>query len=433
MSKIWLIARHQFRKEAGKKSFLVVLFSLPLFVAFTLGFGYLMSRLDNKTTWLGYVDQAGILVQSEVEAEQDVHLVPFATPEAARAALESGQISAYYVIPPGYSGGGEVELVFFEPPSGAAGRTFRDVVRLNLLAGRSADIVERALTGATLTVQASETGRTYPGGGPEPGQLMPVAVALIFAFLALTTSGYMAEAVVEEKENRTMEIIVTSVSPGRMMNGKIVGALGIAGLQLAIWIVFLAAAFWLGQLLFDSEWLRQFTLEWRDLGLILLVALPSYVFLAAAMTAIGASIVENQEAHQVGPLFFLVIFMPTWLLIPIANNPDGPLALIFSLIPGPSVVTLAIRNVFTQVPAWQYGAATAIAAMCAVAMMWAAGRAFRISMLRYGRRLHWRELFGSRQLSPEVGDLHEAKRLTKMYENRGHPGDQSISVGERHE
>lgn len=407
MSKIWLIARHQFKKEAGKKSFLIILFSLPLFVAFTIGFGYLMSRLDNKTTWLGYVDQAGILVQTELEEGQDVHFVPFATPEAARAALEEGQISAYTVIPAAYSGGGEVELVFFEQPPGAAMRTFRDVVRLNILAGRSPDIVERALSGANLTVQATETGRTYPGGGPEPGQLLPVVVAVIFAFLALTTSGYMAEAVVEEKENRTMEIIVTSVSPGRMMNGKIVGALGIALLQLAVWVVFLAAAVWLGRVLLDSEWLRRLTLEWRDLGLILLVALPSYVFLAAAMTTIGASIVENQEAHQVGPLFFLVIFMPTWLIIPIANDPDGTLAVVFSLIPGPSVVTLAIRNVFTQVPAWQYGAAAAIAALCAVAMMWAAGRAFRISMLRYGRRLHWRELFGNATLSAVGKGLHE--------------------------
>ena len=219
-------------------------------------------------------------------------------------------------------------------------------------------------------------------------------VAVIFAFLALTTSGYMAEAIVEEKESRTMEIIVTSVSPGRMMNGKILGALGIALLQLTVWLVFLAAAVWFGRDVLGVEWLRQFTAEWRDLWLILLVALPSYVFIAAAMTAIGASLIEGQEAQQVGPLFFLIIFLPTFLLIPIASKPDGAIAVVFSLIPGTSVVTLAIRNLFTQIPTWQYAAAAAIATLCAVVMIWAAGRAFRISMLRYGRRLNWRELFG---------------------------------------
>jgi ABC-2 type transport system permease protein len=394
MSKVWLIARHQFKKEVSQRSFLILLFSLPLFLAFTVGFGYLVSQLENDKTWLGYVDRAGILVQTVQEEEQDVQLVPFASVSEARAALDEEHISAYYVIPPEYAGGGEVELLFVEPPPYAAVRAFEDMVRLNLLAGQSPVVVERALSGANLTVLASDSGRAFPNRGPAPGQFLPIVVAVIFAFLALTTSGFMAEAVVEEKESRTMEIIVTSVSPGRMMNGKILGALGIALLQLTVWLVFLAAAVWLGRDVLGVEWLRQFTPEWRDLGLILLVALPSYVFIAAAMTAIGASLIEGQEAQQVGPLFFLIIFLPTFLLIPIATKPDGVIAVVFSLIPGTSVVTLAIRNLFTQIPVWQYAAAAAIATLCAALMIWAAGRAFRISMLRYGRRLNWRELFG---------------------------------------
>ena len=95
------------------------------------------------------------------EEREDVQLVPFASASEARLALEQEQISAYYVIPPEYAGGGEVELVFVEPPPYAAQRAFEDVVRLNLLAGRSPAIVERALSGANLTVLASDSGRVH--------------------------------------------------------------------------------------------------------------------------------------------------------------------------------------------------------------------------------------------------------------------------------
>jgi len=104
MSKVWLIARHQFRGEVSKRSFLLVLFSLPLFLTFTIGLGYLTVRLEEESTALGYVDQVGLLVETAAQPEEDdVRLIPFDTPEAARAALEAEEIDAYYVLPADYA------------------------------------------------------------------------------------------------------------------------------------------------------------------------------------------------------------------------------------------------------------------------------------------------------------------------------------------
>jgi len=131
------------------------------------------------------------------------------------------------------------------------------------------------------------------------------------------------------------------------------------------------------------------------------VALPSYLFLAALMTVVGATLVESQEAQQAGPLFFMLLFVPMYLLIPITENLNGPLSLGLSLFPATSVLTLAIRSVFTEIPVWQTALSAIIALVSGIVMVWLAGKAFRMSMLRYGQRLKWRELFARRRSASE--------------------------------
>lgn len=399
MSKVWLIAQHQFRQEAGKRSFLLVLFSLPLFLTVSIGLGYLASRLEEESTRLGYVDQAGLLVEFPAEPEDyDVRLAPFDTPEAARAALEVGEIDAYYVLRAeadvGRTDTHRAELVYFEPPHPDATCYFQNVVRLNLMADQSPAVVERTLSGAKVSVLAIELKREFPAGGPSAVQFVSLIAAAIFAFLVLTTSVYMLQVVVEEKENRTMEILISSVSATRMMVGKIIGALGIGAMQLVVWLVFLIGAAWLGGSVLGINWLQNISPNWRDVLMIVIVALPSYLCIAALMTAVGSTLVEVQEAQQVGPLFFMVLLLPLYLILPITHNLNGPLSLGLSFFPLTSVVTIGMRSIFMEIPVWQIAVSATIALASGAVMVWLAGKAFRMSMLRYGQRLRWRELFG---------------------------------------
>jgi ABC-2 type transport system permease protein len=410
MSKVWLIAQHQIRQEVSKRSFLLILFSLPLFLAVTVGLGYLASRLDEESVTLGYVDQADLLAQMPAEPEQgDVRLVPFDSPEAARAALEAGEVDAYYVLMADYATTRQAEIVYFEPPGLDAMRTFQDVVRLNLVADQPPAVADRLLSGANVTVRATENNRRFPDGGPGAGQFVPLIVAVIFAFLVLTTSGYMMEAVVEEKENRTVAIIVSSVSTTEMMTGKIMGALGIALMQLAVWLAFLVGAVWLGSNVLAIDWLQDITLNWRDLLVIVAIALPCYLFIAALTTLVGATLVESQEAQQVGPLLFILLLLPMYLLLPIIQHPNGPLSLGLSFFPVTSVMTVAFRSLFIEVPMWQVVLSAAIALGSGVVTVWLAGGAFRMSMLLYGKRLRWRDLFsGKNKDRPVRPHLSEA-------------------------
>jgi ABC-2 type transport system permease protein len=188
--------------------------------------------------------------------------------------------------------------------------------------------------------------------------------------------------------------MVSSVSPLQMMAGKIAGALAIAALQLLVWVVCLVAALWLGGSVLDITWMQGIRPNWRDLLMAVVVAVPTFAFIAALMTALGSTLVESQEAQQAGGLFFIPLFLPVYLVVPITQNPGGALSLGLSFFPLTSVTTIALRSILVEVPAWQVAVSAAISLVCAVLMVWLAAKAFRANMLRYGQRLRWREIFG---------------------------------------
>jgi ABC-2 type transport system permease protein len=402
MAKAWLIAQHHFMQEVRKRSFIIVLFSLPLFLAVSIGAGYLAARLQEQSTTLGYVDPAGLLADTSARPEgADVRLVPYATAQEALGALRAGEIDATYLLPDAPNGR-RAQLIYLEPPDYKATRYFEELVRRNRLAGQPPALVERVLSGADVTVRASERHRDFPGGEPSAAHVLPLMAAAIFAFLVLTTSGYMAEAVVAEKENRTMEIITSSVSPGRLMAGKILGGLGIAALQLAVWVTCLVLALWLGGQVLQIEWLQEIQPNWRDIGMIVAVAVPSYLFMGALTTMIGSTMVDNQEAQQLGGLAFVVLFMPVYLAVLLIQDPNGLLAVALSLFPPTAVVTIALRSLLLEVPTWQIALSAGVALASGIGMVWLAGKTFRLSMLRYGQRLRPRDLFARRSRSKPV-------------------------------
>ncbi|HET6443607.1 MAG TPA: ABC transporter permease [candidate division Zixibacteria bacterium] len=394
MRKMWLVARHQFIKEASKRSFILVLLALPLFLVFTIGLGFLISQIEKESATIGFVDHPGLLTRSLPASEgEDIELQAFESRESAISALDNDQIAAFYVIADDYFETQDVELVYNESPPYQAVQLFEDTVRFNLMTGEPDAIVDRMLSGADVTVRVTEANREFAAGNPTFANFLPLIVAAMIGFLVLTTSGYLTEVIVDEKENRTIEIVITSLSTGRMMAGKIMGAIGIAIVQLTIWVAFLVAAIWLGGNVLDIGWLQSIDPNWSDLLKVVIVAVPTYLCIAALMTLIGSSLVDNQEANQAGMLSMLFIFVPIYAFVPIATNPNGPLAIGLTFFPATSITTVALRSLVAEVPTWQIVAAAAIAFSTALLLIWLAGRTFRVAMLRYGQRLKLADLF----------------------------------------
>ena len=125
----------------------------------------------------------------------------------------------------------------------------------------------------------------------------------------------------------------------------------------------------------------------------ILVLLPSFVLVAALMATIGATVSEAREGQQMAGLISLPIWIPYMLFGLLMNNPNSPIALILGFLPLIAPVTMLVRDGLTILPAWQIAVSSVIQILFAVGTIWLAGRAFRLGMLRYGKRLPWRELF----------------------------------------
>ena len=419
MAKMWLVARYEYTRHVARRSFAFGLLSLPLIVALLIGIGTLSGALQGEEpAVVGYVDRAALLtlpeaLSGEGETETSVRWVPFQEEGAAQAALEVGEIQAYYVLPPGYAETRQVELVYIQEPDREVVRQFEDLLRVNLLAGQPNAVARRVLQGSDLLVRLPGAG---PGStrefsaGPTLGQLLPVLVGFALILLTFVSSGYLMEAVADEKVNRTMEILWTSVSPGQLLSGKVLGITGIAFSYLAAWAGLTALLVAIGGNVLGLEWLRDLRVDPAALAVALLTLVLSYVLVAALMAALGAISAETHAAQQVTAVLISFYIMPMAFIPGIMQNLNGPFAIGASLLPLTAPVALPLRIAFAQVPVLQIAASVAIQGLCALGALWLAARALRLGMLRYGQRLRLGELFGGARSSSLAYERRAPKR-----------------------
>jgi ABC-2 type transport system permease protein len=105
-------------------------------------------------------------------------------------------------------------------------------------------------------------------------------------------------------------------------------------------------------------------------------------------------VADVQESQQIGGMLSLVFTLPIYAVQAMVEQSSGPLAVGLSLFPLTALVSYCLLTGFSSVPLWQVAASVSILAASATGAIWLAGKAFRLGMLRYGKRVDWRELLG---------------------------------------
>jgi ABC-2 type transport system permease protein len=396
--KFWLVVTHEYVRHVRRKRFVFALLSIPLLVLLLIGVAILSARMQYNGKPAGVVDLSGNfpVLQAIPKALQSASLlpaisfIPYDSEQEARAALDAQKIQAYFVIDTNYLQNAEVSMVF----SGKVGNTvetdFRDFIRYNLLSNEPEEIRLRLGEGSNLIIRSPD-GKRELAENNIMGIILPVLAGAVFVIGINTTGGYLLEAMVEEKENRTMEIVMTSLSPRTLMTAKIISSLTIGLTQLVFWLLF----GWVCILSTRNiiPFLENFSVAPSFFVLLILTFLPAFVMVGALMAMVGALATESSEAQQVAGLFSLPIILPYWFITTIMFNPNSPVAIGLSLFPFSATVALPLRIAFTEVPGWQIAAALGILLFCATGAIWLASRAFQKGMLRYGKRLAIKELF----------------------------------------
>lgn len=408
MRKMWLVVKHDYWKAVRQKGFLLALFSLPLFIALSVGLGYFMRSQEINSDAIGYIDYSGQFEStdslSSISDDEVIDILNLPEVSEAENMLRSGELQAYFVIPEGYPQEKDIELYFLDEPRENAVKDFYDFLQFNLTSDFPIQIRKRVTTGTSSIIRTPDGSREFPDNNPPVSLFIPLIIGLGFVMLLLISSGYLMSGFLDEKSNRTIELIFTSLSPVQLVGSKLITMVAIGVTMVTTWAIVGILAFFIGKNLLDLAWMQDMTVNWRDILTILVVALPSYFFAAALMLAIGLLLGNNQEAESVGPLFFMAAFIPIYFLVPITRDLNSPIAIVFSSLPITSILTVGLRNIFVEIPPWQLILSACIQLLFVAGALWLATATFRIGMLRTGSRIHWNELFpGSRKQVNERG------------------------------
>jgi ABC-2 type transport system permease protein len=396
MRKLWVVAAHEYLKITRKRSFLFGTLAMPLFFVVIMALTIVVVVAGEDQRPIGYVDQAGVLqvVTSLPPTEDDgptpVELLAFADEAQARAALDNGRLQAYYVLPADYLTSHNVQLSYWDrQPNRAGQRRFDNLVRANLASALPADVAARARQGIHLTARSAD-GHQEVSGQSIVGLFVPFFIGLFFSIVVLSSGTYLLEAVTDEKESRTIEVMATSMTPGHLIGGKALGLMAVALTQIGILLATIVGGVIVGAQFIEA--LRELSLPWSMLLTLAVFFLPTFALMAGMMLAVGSMVPETRQGQQIAGALNLLFTLPFFFFVVFFSAPNSPLATILTIFPTTSFLTIALRWSMTTIPAWEMIAGWLSITISAVFMVWAASRIFRVGMLRYGQRLDLRSM-----------------------------------------
>lgn len=210
-------------------------------------------------------------------------------------------------------------------------------------------------------------------------------------YLSLIMMGSMVmQAVIQEKSNRIVEVLLSSVTSRELMTGKIFGASITGVLQMAIWlspVILVASTTWFmipPEAMIDVTFLQIVYLLFNFfLGLIIFVGM---------FTMVG-SIFENPQDAQSGmwPILMLVM-IPFFISMSMIGNPDNPIADIASMAPFAAIIVMPAKMAIVDVPIWQIVVSSVVNILTAIAIFPIAGKIFRVGIMMTGRKPKWSEV-----------------------------------------
>jgi ABC-2 type transport system permease protein len=402
--KAFTVARHEFLKTVKRKEFLFMTFIFPVFLAgITLVPALLAGMTPSEDQSIGYVDRTGSLdFPGEVtnsgfavgpfgEETTTIEFVWYAeTPDASRA-LRNGEISSYIVIPVDFLETGVIELYTSEKgvavPSVDLAADLSDIVVTSLLQDEVDEaVLQRVKDPVNIKLfDIGESGKANEQGVADIlGDLgLPFLTAFLLFFSIFSSSGYLLRSVSEEKENRIIEVLLSSATPTELLTGKIMGLGAVGLLQITVWIFAVALG---------ASYALPLSLNPFLLFLAVVYFLFGYLFFASLMAAVGAMSSSLQESQQVAGIFTFAAAVPLIFMQLLLTKPDSPLAIFLSLFPITSPVAMLVRIGATEVPFYQIAVSLFILMLSIHGVIIFSSRLFRAYLLMYGKRPAVREI-----------------------------------------
>jgi ABC-2 type transport system permease protein len=422
--KIWLIIRSEYRRRVRSTAFilatLLVPFGFVLVAAAPALLGYLAEQSSQKT--VAVVDQTGGQLADSLAAASDEQLRfrPVDRPiDSVQAAVRAGTYDGSLLLPNSLLAGTGSATYYSTQGGGLTDQIQIDdrvgrVVQQQRL--RAADattsvlsILESDVTVESRTLQEEGTGADHTFAYTAIGY----AMAFVIYFAVFVYGQYVMQGVIEEKSNRVVEIIVSSVRPFELLMGKVLG-IGAMGLtQMVVWSAVVVGglagaapllALFLdpsslgvapdasSQAMAEAAGLSIPTIPFTLIAWFILFFLGGFLLYASLFAAVGSAVEQQQDAQNLLLPVMTPLILPILFLTFVLESPDATISVVLSLIPFFSPILMMLRAAITTVPAWEMAAAFGLLVATFVAVIGLAGRIYRIGILSYGKTPSLREI-----------------------------------------
>ena len=435
MNKILLVIQREYLTRVRKKSFWILTILVPILLVALYAIPIYLSLNTLEVTNVAVVDETSMY--GDFKSNDDVNYFYFEDTTAAKKALYSDSIDAFVYVPKTMSGKlpTDVSVYYYKDAPSATAKSdieeqlqgmLRNSILVNVYEMTPEDYELITNTSVHMLVEDLETGEK---DFVEIKMMIGLILSLLIYMSIFMFGSQVMRGVMEEKTNRIVEVMVSSLRPFQLMMGKVIGVALVGLTQFALWIVLsggLITAFTMANAdKFAGAQTEQITsvatkgqevvnqtavpipevsenmemiqgLMNIQFGTIIMSFLIFFVlgyFLYATLFAAVGSITESDTDNSqfvlplTVPLLLSIILMPS-----IVNAPNGSLALWLSMIPFTSPVAMMVRLPF-GIPIWQVVLSIGILVVTFLIALWVAAKIYRTGILLYGKKITYKELW----------------------------------------
>ena len=434
MRNIGLIIMREFKERVYKKSFIITTLLMPvLMLVLSIAPALIMFFAKGETKHISVIDQSGI-VADKLESNEDVvfEVVPNGDLQTElKRSLDQENFGVLYIEQDVVTNPNKVQLYTNASSSmtieDSIADQIEDIVETERLKAHNIENLPEILKQIEVSISLT----TYRNGDNEQSEATSsaassfagMALGFVLYFFLIIYGSIVMQSIIEEKNSRILEVLVSTVRPFDMMMGKILGVASVALTQIAIWgvlLIVISAAVIPAVIpqdvlvgveavqagadvatltadidpeaitalasIMDTGYISELVV------LLLLFMMGGFLLYAAMYAAIGASVDQVQDAQQLTTPVTIPIIFSFIILTMIMNDPNNPLVVWCSIIPFTSPIVM-IGRIPSGIPTWEIVTSLILLYATFIVMVWLAGKIYRVGIFMHGKKPSLKELY----------------------------------------
>ncbi|MEJ6793797.1 MAG: ABC transporter permease [Flavobacteriales bacterium] len=411
MNKLYLIIRREYLSRVRKKSFLIMTIITPFIMSAIFVLPILISQNDESSRSLAIIDENS-LVDNFFDDSKNIEFDTFNNSQSYSAAFLD-QYDAILVVPKSLDQTFEIhssQQISLSLQQDITNVLEKNITLINLEKnGINPNLINQSEAKINLQTKLIDSNGKEILSSSELSLVIAMLSGFLIYFFIFMYGAMVMRGVIEEKTNRIIEVMISSVKPFQLMIGKIIGIALVGLTQFFFWLIIAAIGISLAPFLMESSSLIQNEINtvnspinsleiFNNLPIYSLVFgfvfyfIAGYFLYGSLFASVGAAVDHETDSQQFMLPLTLPLILSFIMIQPIIDNPHGDLAYWFSMIPFTSPIIMMVRIPF-GVPIFELALSMTILVIGIVSSIWLSSKIYRVGILMYGKKPSYKEVW----------------------------------------